>query len=601
MPRPVKSIVEDVLTPQRTRRLWTINYYPALPISPIAFDISALLPAMLYMARFGHRRGRGRFVQTFGKTRDGTPLAPTIKDVVDHLLSRPISAIDGFDDPVGKSMFGDLLLAWCLGNSKHAEGHLDQVQRVYPTHYLACWIDLPTVVINLRGVPELLTALLAHQDSGEWIDTHGTGYFPVGVTHAENRLLSLFGRSMEIRGTHGTDLSSDTFVEARADSVGIDELLAIRMAQACGGAPLKAKGRDESERIPNRHPLARCAAEVLREDLSVFIEVYGDSVPRQAFLQMLESGIGIGLVNLLLSSARVLAEWERTGAVPESAQQSPWPLFVDASRGQDRTLRDLSEESVTECLRCYERLPVRMMILRTLDDRVRNHRKLHNQLPVATPDATQFIDLLGEIYHGRHPRAEAILDAFHDDCQRLADSLEAEGEVPEVAGALRSGTDNPVLRLAEAMCALMGDKLQRSQFMKALENALMTDLPNGLAIKRRVSRQQHGERRSQDLRSIVFTPTLLDFLVHRHLRKAAKGKPFHSLSLPDFLKLLRERYGLYVDREPPGQPVSQELLLRNKDWFERRLRDLGLLIGVNDAESMKQLRPRYQVESSDAV
>jgi hypothetical protein len=65
--------------------------------------------------------------------------------------------------------------------------------------------------------------------------------------------------------------------------------------------------------------------------------------------------------------------------------------------------------------------------------------------------------------------------------------------------------------------------------------------------------------------------------------------------------LLRERYGLYVDREPPGHPVSQELLLRNKAWLERRLRDLGLLIGVNDAESMKQLRPRYQGEIADAA
>lgn len=129
----------------------------------------------------------------------------------------------------------------------------------------------------------------------------------------------------------------------------------------------------------------------------------------------------------------------------------------------------------------------------------------------------------------------------------------------------------------------------------------MTDRPNGLAIKRRVSRQQNGERRSQDLRSVVFTPALLDFLVHRHLRKAAEGKPFHPLSLPDFLTLLRDRYGLYVDREPPGQLVSQELLRRNKAWFERRLRDLGLLIGVNDAESMKQLRPRFQVENGDAV
>ena len=40
--------------------------------------------------------------------------------------------------------------------------------------------------------------------------------------------------------------------------------------------------------------------------------------------------------------------------------------------------------------------------------------------------------------------------------------------------------------------------------------------------------------------------------------------------------------------------VSNELLLANRTALERRLRDLGLLAGVNDAETMKRLRPRFQ-------
>ena len=39
--------------------------------------------------------------------------------------------------------------------------------------------------------------------------------------------------------------------------------------------------------------------------------------------------------------------------------------------------------------------------------------------------------------------------------------------------------------------------------------------------------------------------------------------------------------------------LSLEVLQANTSWLERRLRDLGLLIGVNDASSMKQLKPRY--------
>ncbi len=601
MAKPAKTIVEEALGPQRARALWTANYLPALPIVPQSFEIGALLPAMLYMARFGHRRGRGRFVETFGKELDGSTTPPTIATVANGLSSRAESGFQGFDDKLGGAVLGDLLLAWCLENRNHAEGQTEQVQRIYPTHYLASWIDLPTTVAHLRGVPEFLTALLANQGGGEWIEPRGKGHFPVGVSHADNRLLALFGRQMEIRGTHATDLSSDAFIEHGAAAIGIDELLAIRMAQACGSAPLKAKGRDESERIPNRNPLALRAADDLREDLAVFIEVYGGPIPRQAFLQTLESGIALGLTNLLLSTLGVLGEWERTGTVPEPAAQAPWPLFVDASQGQDRVLRDLSEASMAEAIRCYERVPVQMMLLRVLDDRVSTDRRLREQLPPRAPNPVTFINLLGEVHQARHPRAEVILDSFHEDCQRLADGLEVEGEALEVAQRLRSGAANPALALAEALCDLMGDKLQRGHYVNALESALMTDQPNGLALKRRVSRQQRGTRRAQDLRSLVLSPPALDFLVHRHLRKAARGKPLHPLSLPEFLARLRERYGLYVDREPPGQPMPQELVLRNKAWLERRLRDLGLLIGVNDAESMKQLRPRYAGDGDDAL
>jgi hypothetical protein len=123
----------------------------------------------------------------------------------------------------------------------------------------------------------------------------------------------------------------------------------------------------------------------------------------------------------------------------------------------------------------------------------------------------------------------------------------------------------------------------------------MSNRPNGLAFKRRVSRSEAGTKKAVDLRSIVLSHAHLDFLVHRHLRRDGEGKAARPLTLRRFLDLLRDRYGLYVDREPPGMSIPQELLRTNKQWLERRLRDLGLLMGVNDAESMKQLRARFIV------
>lgn len=101
-------------------------------------------------------------------------------------------------------------------------------------------------------------------------------------------------------------------------------------------------------------------------------------------------------------------------------------------------------------------------------------------------------------------------------------------------------------------------------------------------------------RRKRDLRSLVFTDSVLDYLVHLHLLKSGNKPGTRALSFREFLDVLRERYGFNVDTAPPGMAISNELLQRNRLILERRLRDLGLLVGVNDAEAMKRLSPRFE-------
>lgn len=589
-----KTIVENVLTPASARELLTVNYLPALPFTPTQFEVGALLPAMLYMARWGHRRGKGHFIETFGRpdAQGKKAQPPWLVDVAQGLLTRPSSDFDGFADNTGPAMLADLLLTYCLENKSHQLGHQEIVQRVFPTHYLASWIDLPETVAHLRGVPELLTTLLAWQDRGEALTPEaGRSRFPVGVGFAENGLLKQFARHMSVRDP-AANLGSDRFQEETADDLGVDELLAVRLALTCGHAPDRLRGREQSQ-IANRWPIAKAAAKCLRGDLATFIEVYGMALPRQAFLPMLEAGIGLGMVNLLLSTAVCLSEWERTGDIPRD--QKPMPLLVDCSHGLDSKLRNASEAVMSECLARYERLPVLMMLARVLDDRVSHHPKLKNNLPPQQPDPTDWFNLLGDIYHGRHDRAASVLERLDEYCSRLAADLEKAKEAPDVVLALRNDQITSALRLAEALVELHGHAQHGGQFLKALESSLMPNRPNGLAFKRRVQRSEADTRKAVDLRSIVLSHALLDFLVHRHLRKDGEGKTARPLTLRRFLDILRDHYGLYVDREPPGMSIPQDLLRANKQWLERRLRDLGLLVGVNDAESMKQLRARFDV------
>jgi len=589
----VRQIVESVLTAARTERQWTSIYEPALPFTPQDFDIAALMPMMLYLARFGHRRGRGRFATTFGNDTGQEPRAPSVADVASALAGNQNTSIENFDDEIGEALLGDLLLSHCLENRRHAEGQQEQVQRVFPTHYFASWIDLPGKSIDLRNVPEMLTALLAGQQTGKTLSPAVDAPFRVGAEDfSQNPLLALFGRHCMIHGEHAANLASDRFREQDATDTGIDELLAVRMGQLCGSAPNRAA---TDYPIPNRTPLARRAADGLREDLVAFISVYGTHMPRLAFLQMLEAGIGLGLVNVLLSTAGIVDDWTRTGEVPEPARQQTIPLFVDASQGQDRQLRDLSEGSVWDCLQRYDRFPIGMMLLRVIDDAASSDEDLMDRLPADRPDPTARIRFLGDLLQDRAGDIELDWRQLKRECKSLADALEDEGLADDVVDILRYKDRNPAERVAEALCALMGDKQQQGKFRLALDSALLIDRPNGLAVRRQVSRMIDGKKTRLVARSIVLSSAALDFLVHRHVRDASAAYPPVPLSLQRFLALLRDRYGLYVDRAPPGQSISSELLLENKTWLERRLRDLGLWIGVNDAESMKQLRPRHGV------
>ena len=227
-----RKLVEEVLSPGMTREIWSGNYHKALPVSIAEFELSAVLPAVFYMFRFGQRRGGGNFLKTFGD-KNGSPSqirrSATIERVAATLSGK--AEFDGFDGETEKSILGDLLLCFCLENIKHSLGRDQQIQRVAPAHYMASWIDLPDRAVNLRYVPEMIVAMLANQ-KGESVgqsDDKKTR-FPVRRRFEENILLRAFSQGVTRRGVVLSDLALDGFEEEN-ESIGLDQLLMIRLAQ----------------------------------------------------------------------------------------------------------------------------------------------------------------------------------------------------------------------------------------------------------------------------------------------------------------------------------------------------------------------------------
>lgn len=598
-----RAIVDEVLGRGMTRAIWTANYDKVLPLSVQDFDLTAVLPAVFYMFRFGHRRGKGRFLEAFGGggTASEKKKTATIDRVACVLAEQ--DAFSGFGGEVENAILGDLLLSFCLENRGRALGRQEQVIRVAPPHYMSSWVDLPQNVSNLRFVPEMLVAMLADQQDF-YVEQNRDGdktWFAVGHGFEDNQLLKVFHKGvvqLEKKGELSSH-ASDRFDEAA--EVGIDQLLMIRLAQQLGQAPDKLRGKESGgERISNQRPIAELAARHFSEDLRHFIRGYADAIPRHTFVEMLEACMAVGMTTIFTSVVELLFEWVDTGTIRGKPEQSPARLFVDCSNGIHRGLRVVAEQSMDDFMRRIERLPVVLMALRLLDYEAHFDPSLKKLDIRHRPYATEWINLLGDLLMERRDEARDVHRDLERHAQRLAEAFESD--YPEAAEILKSDRNqpSPVWRLAETLTFLQGRKSTQNNVSSLLDSSLLVGRPNGIASKRSVIRAVTGSGRKQrDVRSIVFTDSVLDHLVHLHVLRNGKMGGYRLLAFAEFLRILHERHGLCVDTAPPGLTVSNDLLRENRSILERRLRDLGLLVGVNDAESMKHLKPRFEPAKED--
>ena len=306
--------------------------------------------------------------------------------------------------------------------------------------------------------------------------------------------------------------------------------------------------------------------------------------------------MALGLFSMFTCTAEMLFAWFEQGNLPAFDEQKPAAFFVDASSGVTRDLRDASETSMGDFFRRLESLPVILMCIRLLDYEAQSDEELKVHRKSIRPHANTWIDVLGQVLHRRIPESRDLHRYFSRLANQLSESLQAEHEA---AAELLNATEmqnNVVIRLATCLAYLQGRSNTLTNILEWIDCSLMVKTPAALSRKRSVNRVTSGVGTGRrDTRSFVLTDDFLDYVVHLHVARSCTNGVQRPLSFQQLLQAMRERYGLYVDQCPPGAVISDELLRLNRSVLERRLRDLGLLVGVNDAESMKHLRPRYAV------
>lgn len=161
---------------------------------------------------------------------------------------------------------------------------------------------------------------------------------------------------------------------------------------------------------------------------------------------------------------------------------------------------------------------------------------------------------------------------------------------PEVRDAMAMGLGE-FESFIEILMAYRG-KYHRQYITECLDSLLMKNKENGLLAQ---SRAKGSPRR------FVLGSKLLEVLLQVAVL-TREGSHFvtREVRIEDLLALLRNRYGIHIDRLPEtGQAagsISDRRALRlNLEAFKRRLREIGFYEDLSDAYVTQKVSPRYAI------
>ncbi|SFO15562.1 hypothetical protein SAMN04489713_104309 [Actinomadura madurae] len=136
----------------------------------------------------------------------------------------------------------------------------------------------------------------------------------------------------------------------------------------------------------------------------------------------------------------------------------------------------------------------------------------------------------------------------------------------------------------------------RKYLTGCLDSLLLKKRPGAL-----IAQPRGGDRR------FVLDSRLLEVLLQLSLLKQGDDGEYYTAALrvDEFLDILRERYGLYIDRLPAGDgfarsTIDQQAAFRaNVGAFTARLREIGFYSDLSDAYLTQTITPRYTVGGPD--
>ena len=361
----------------------------------------------------------------------------------------------------------------------------------------------------------------------------------------------------------------------------------------------------DPDRFP---PLCVGQADLLADDVLRLL-AYEPYMPRSVLVEYLKTLFAFHLGLYFLRTMKLLpALVRRRSADPTCAPANcpvapgqmhahgscPYRVYLLADLGNDpdSSMAELARHSADVHYRRIPRYVQSHYLLRKLDEFATYLSRKVGKVPV--PAGGHFG--VGDLLQLLEPPHTGERDGYFK--MRLAGLIEDAGGTvgretdPEIRRVTEMGLSDLDLFI-EVLMALRGAYHRRyiTEFLDSVfkrRDAGLMNQPKG------------GARR------FVLSSHLLEVLLQIAVLESS-GSRFatRELLVDELLTFLRERYGIYVDRLPPGDgfgtPGIDDLtaLRQNAEDFKSRLRGIGFFRDLSDAFVTQTITPRYTISASD--
>jgi hypothetical protein len=266
-------------------------------------------------------------------------------------------------------------------------------------------------------------------------------------------------------------------------------------------------------------------------------------------------------------------------------------FFLDVAGIPDTPAAALAEQSARHW---YARMPEFIQAtftVKKLDD-LAAHLVKTNKLrrpPTGVFAVPELLRLLGPSYRADRERfAGSRLPRVLEAIQEPGEDLD-----PEVADLL--GLDLDTFTTYIEIISSSRVAFHRKYLTDCLDTLLLKNRPGAM-----IAQPRRGNRR------FVFDSRLLEVLLQLALLRpdGVGGLYTKAIRIDEFLTVLRERYGLYIDQLPPsdgfGTPnlADQAALRANRAAFIAKLREIGFYSDLSDAYLTQTITPRYRLTSA---